>query len=203
MAVPQPQEMGCKLEGAKSMTISVDSTRVVCPLFQTEDGGSIPASTLQLIFEPCPRKYAALLNQQWHSRLPRVEWQNMTFAFHARYGDVSYAVALWSNPVARLLPQKWIELRRMACSPEMPRNGASAFLAWMVRWFRKNHRDRERLISYQDTEVHSGTIYKAQGWVVGNIGRTGDSWKRVNRDRPMLNGVETIASAKIRWEKSL
>ncbi len=171
------------------------------PLFQTEEGGSIPASTLQLIYEPCPRKYAAILNQKWHSRLPRVEWEMMSHSFHAQYKGVSFAVALWSNPVARLLPQDWLELRRMACSPEMPKNGASSFLGWMVRYFKA--KGKERLISYQDSEVHSGTIYKASGWRIGNVGRAGDSWERDTRHRPMLNGSEAIASSKIRWEKSL
>jgi len=188
------------------MNLSVDSTRVVCPLFQTGEGGSMPASTLQtsdLIFERCPRKFAASLNRQWHSRLPSCEWGNMSFAFHARCGDVTYAVALWSNPVARLLPQHWIELRRMACSPEMPKNAASCFLSWMVRYFKKSYRERERLISYQDTEMHSGTIYKASGWVNGYTSKSGSSWDRPNRFRSQLNGTEALASSKIRWERGL
>jgi len=127
----------------------------------------------------------------------------MKFAFHAKCGGVSYAVALWSTPVARMLPGNWLELRRLACSPEMPKNGASSFLAWMVRYLRKKSPATERLISYQDTEVHSGTIYRAQGWAVGYTGTSGDSWDRPNRSRPNLNGDETIASAKIRWERVL
>jgi hypothetical protein len=127
----------------------------------------------------------------------------ISYAFHARHEDFSYAVALWSNPVARMLPQHWLELRRMACSPEMPKNGASAFLAWMARYFRKNHKEAERLISYQDTEVHQGTIYKAAGWIEGNRTRQGDTWETGNRGRINANGDETIASVKVRWERTL
>ncbi len=186
--------------------ISGDGARVAHPLFQTGDGGSIPASSLQvpdLIFEPCSKRHCMLLNYKWHSRLPKIPESMCRFAFHARHGDITYAVALWSNPVARLLPQHWLELRRMACAPDAPHNAASAFLGWMVRWLRKRVPECERLISYQDTEVHAGTIYKASGWLVGALGASGDTWDRPNRYRPNANGDETIASAKIRWEKTL
>ncbi len=182
--------------------MSVDSTRVVYPLFQTEEGGSIPASTLQLIYEPCPRKYAAILNQRWHSRLPRVEWGTMLHAFHARHADTSYAVALWSNPVTNMLPTRWLELRRLAIAPDAPKNTASSFISWMVRYFRSNFKEADKLISYQDCEVHSGTIYKASGWEIGRTGRSGD-WNHPSRFRPVKNGIETNRSEKIRWERDL
>lgn len=186
--------------------ICVDGCRVAHPLFQTEGDGSSPVSTLQvsdLVFERCARRHAVTLNRLWHSRLPKIPDGMISYAFHARNGDLTYAVAVWSNPVARLLPQHWLELRRMACSPEMPKNGASAFLAWMVRYLRKNHKAHERLISYQDTEVHRGTIYKAAGWLEGNRTRQGDTWETGNRGRINQNGAETIASVKVRWEKVL
>jgi hypothetical protein len=189
-----------------SPKISVDSVRVAYPLFQTEGDGSTPVSTLQvsdLSFEPCSRRFAATLNRAWHSRLPKVCDGMFSYAFHACNANVSYAVALWSNPVARLLPQHWLELRRLACSPEMPKNGASAFLGWMVRYLRKHHRQHERLISYQDTEVHKGTIYKASGWIEANRTRKGNTWKNNVRDRQNINGDEAMASIKVRWEKVL
>lgn len=182
------------------------SSRVEFPLFQADDGGSNPAQPLQvrdISFARCSRRHADNLNRIWHSRLPRCEASMMSYAFHAYHADISYAVALWSTPVARLVPSHWIELRRMACSPEMPHNGASAFLGWMIRYFKKYAPHHERAVSYQDTAVHNGTIYKAAGWTVGRISGEGDSWDRKNRFRPMKNGEHTIASAKIRWERSL
>jgi hypothetical protein len=50
------------------------------------------------------------------------------------------------------------------------------------------------LISYQDTEVHHGTIYKADNWKLAATSK-GLSWS-VTRDR---NPDQTTA-AKIRWE---
>ncbi len=141
----------------------VDSTRIVRPLFHGEDGGLIPTSTLQLRFGPCDPTFAAAMVRLWHSRLPNCQAGPWQFAFAAECGGVCYAVALWNNPSGRCLPPHWLELRRMACATDAPRNTPSRFLAWMVRWFRSHHKDRERAIAYQDVDVHRGTIYKASG----------------------------------------
>jgi hypothetical protein len=68
----------------------------------------------------------------------------------------------------------------------------------MEKYIKKNLPAVERLISYQDTEVHHGTIYKASNWEVGRI-TSGDDWVRNNRYRQ----ASQTASIKIRWEKSL
>ncbi len=50
-------------------------------------------------------------------------------------------------------------------------------------------------VSYQDTEVHAGTIYKASGWKL--IGESvGVSWSNKNRVR---NKEQSMAT-KARWE---
>lgn len=54
------------------------------------------------------------------------------------------------------------------------------------------------LISYQDTEVHSGTIYKAAGWKETTrkiVGKTG--WNSRKR-----NQMQTTAD-KVRWDMSV
>lgn len=189
------------------MNIGGDNSTVEYPLFQTECGGASPASPLQLsdlIYERCARRFAIRLNEMWHSRMPLISSVGIQYAFHARCGDRSVAVALWSPPVARMLPNHWLELRRFACSPEMPKNGATQFLNWMVRWFRKHCPQRFACISYQDTAVHSGTIYKAAGWIADSTSRAGDTWKdKGGRPRFNINGDDTIASAKVRWKCEL
>ncbi len=61
----------------------VDDVRVTCPLFQEEYGGSIPTSTLQLQFSRMDIKRALRLNDEWHSRLPKLtNWQGC-FAYGA------------------------------------------------------------------------------------------------------------------------
>ncbi len=194
------------------MSAGADSTRVVHPLFQGDDGGSTPTSALHardLTFSECPKPHAVRLVKQWHSRLPNCPRGPWTHAFHAHANGITYAVALWNNPSTRCLPSHWRELRRMACAPDAPRNTASRFLAWMVRWFQQHQPHAEKLISYQDTAVHTGTIYKAAGWV--------NEWTSTprERDRTVLrsdaprqyrtasNGKDVDLSAKVRWARTL
>ena len=196
------------------MNIGVDSTRVVCPLFHTGEGGSMPTSTLHardLVFELCPVKQATQLNREWHSRLPKIHDIFWHYAFRASYNDVIFAVALWSQPTTRCLPQHWLELRRLACAPDAPRYTASRFLGWMVRYFQRVAPDRERCISYQDTAVHQGTIYKASGWKPAFTGKAmarsdrSYSMKKTENTlyRKRINGAEVDESSKVRWEKML
>ena len=127
------------------------------------------------------------------------------YAYHAHHGGVTYAVALWNSPSARTLPKDWIELRRMACAPDAPKNTASRFLAWMVKHLRAHHPQHTRAISYQDTEVHTGTIYKASGWTLDHVStprvrdRSGLRVGTSRQYRSNLNGAAPDASAKARW----
>ena len=186
--------------------MSVDGARVAYPLFQMGDGGSSPTSTLHpkdFTFEPCPRKFAAEMNERWHSRVPIVEWGLIKYAFQAQANGICYCVALWSNPIARMLPNDWLELKRMAGSPEWPKNASSRFLAWMIRYIRDNYQQHPVLISYQDTAVHVGTIYKATGWKKARATSEGDSWNKPARWRPDGNGTDVTAAVKIRWQIEL
>ena len=94
----------------------------------------------------------------------------------------------------------------MACAPDVPRNTCSRFLAWMVRWFRRECPERERCISYQDTEVHHGTIYKAANWQIAHVGKKryrDRSKPRVGTSRMYRSNINTDdvdAAAKVRWE---
>lgn len=177
------------------------------PLFQAEDK-PLSSSSLRarhLVFERCASSHAVRLTRQWHSRLPNTQRGPWQFAFHGHVGGTTYVVALWHNPSARTLPHHWLELRRMACAPDAPRNTPSRFLGWMIRWFRENTQDHQHCISYQDTSVHSGTIYRAAGWVQEYTAeprirdrskhRTGTS----RMYRTNLNGLEADAAQKIRW----
>lgn len=163
-----------------------------------------------LVFEPCDKALAVDACRRWHSRLPNTQAGPWQFAFAALSPEGAVvAVALWNNPSARMLPSHWLELRRMACSPDAPKFTASSFLGYMARYFKKHHPERERMISYQDTAVHEGTIYKATGWTAAYTSkpRVRDRSKpRVGTERAYrsnLNGAEPDASAKVRWEKAL
>ncbi len=183
-----------------------DSTRVVCPLFHAEDGGSKPTSALQLLFTPIEKADFERLNKQWHSRLPLIGASQFRVCYGAQFDGVFYAVAGWSNPVARLLPQQtWLELRRFAIAPDAPSNSASRMLGWMARDIKKRFQLVVRLISYQDCSAHKGTIYAASGWrhaenyvsrARGWESETGGGRKRVGR-------LDQAVAPRMRWEKDV
>src|SRR5574337_2204969 len=114
--------------------ICADDARVACPLFQAEYGGPKPTSALQLHFSKVSESTFRSLNGQWHSRLPKIGNSHFRVCYQATHNNVVYAVAAWSNPVARMLPQtEWMELRRFAIAPDAPRFTASRMLGWMRR----------------------------------------------------------------------
>jgi hypothetical protein len=176
-----------------------DSIRVVHPLFQEEGGGSIPTSPLQLEIGSMPVKVARTLNFEWHSRLPELtNWQSC-FSYGAIFGGRYYAVAIWGHPVAREYNGRgFLELRRMAIHDDAPQNTASRMLRVMRVLIKRAFPNTVKLISYQDTAVHKGTIYKAAGWVVGGMKKNiGTGWG--TRNRPQMQS----AADKVRWEYAL
>lgn len=183
------------------------SERFELPLFAIANP-AVPPSAKHLRVSLCSVDHARELIKLWHSRLPRTQPGPWQFAFVAEYDGLSYGAALWNNPSARMLPQHWLELRRLAVSPDGPHCTCSRMLGEMARYFRREHRERERLISYQDKEVHSGTIYRAAGWHIGY-----ESKPRVrDRSRPRpsgrmyrwnINGKDADGAGKVRWELTL
>jgi hypothetical protein len=128
----------------------------------------------------------------WHSRLPIFITGcclNSIISYGAEGNGLYYAIAIWTNPAAPALPQQaWLELRRMAVSGDAPKNTASRMLGFMARDIKRRFPKVKRLVSYQDCEVHLGTIYKAAGWQATVSYRGG---------RPNLNNA---IGKKQRWE---
>ena len=94
----------------------------------------------------------------------------------------------------------------MALPDDAPPHTAS----WMLGAMRKDIRKRfplvTRLISYQDEDVHTGTIYKAAGWSAGfrskprQRDRSGLRTGTNRLYRSDLNGAAPAAAGKTRWE---
>lgn len=178
--------------------MGADDARVACPLFQAEYGGASPTSALQLRIGRMEVKDALVLNRKWHSRLPRLtNWQACE-AFSAEFGNVYYAVALWGPPVTRLFNGKgYYELRRMAIAPDAPPLTASRMLRIMRLLIHRERPDVVKFISYQDTEVHKGTIYKADNWKAVGFRKGGaESWTSNGRERNAC----PASGDKVRWE---
>ena len=89
-----------------------------------------------------------------------------------------------------------LELRRLAISQDAPRNTASRMLSVMRKAIKKKMPHIKLLISYQDTDVHQGTIYKASGWSAASVSKAGMHWG----DTRKRSKAQSTAS-KIRWEQ--
>jgi hypothetical protein len=183
-----------------------DSSTVEQPAFLLEDGGAIPTSPLHLLIEVIDVHTACRLNKMWHSRLPEIHWSNVVrnrhyICFGARFDGHLHAVAIWSSPVAANRMKNGsslLELRRFAISATAPKHTGSRMLAIMKRQIVKELPEISRLISYQDTEVHHGTIYKAAGWTLTTTNK-GASWTTDKRNR----NKEQSQAPKARWELDL
>jgi len=181
--------------------ISGDSIRVVHPLFQEEGDGAIPISPLQLELSRMNINDALLLNELWHSRLPRLTNPAGCIAYGAFFANKYYSCSIWGNPIARGFNGRgYYELRRMAIADDAPKNTASRLIKLMRLDIKKTMPEIIKLISYQDTNVHHGTIYKASGWVVGGHRKGGkQAWTSDQRKR-----ADCPADGdKIRWEYDL
>lgn len=169
-----------------------------------ESARPIKASQLELV--ECEPAQARRCVAAWHSRLPMTQVGPWMLAFVAVHGGSLYGGALWNNPSARGLPSDWLELRRLALPEYAPPHAASWMLGAMRRWVRANRPDVPRLLSYQDVDVHTGTIYKAAGWepAYHSKARVRDrSAKRAGTSRAYrssLNGLAPDAAGKVRWE---
>jgi hypothetical protein len=136
------------------------------------------------------------LNNAWHSRLPDCKNAFQGWFYGAEFDGHMWAVAWWSKPVARMYNGLgFAELRRFAIRRGSPANTASRMLGWMARDIRKTMPHIVKLISYQDREVHKGTIYKASGWRVdGNRKKIGVGWKTRAANRQNQSQAD-----KVRW----
>lgn len=140
-------------------------------------------------------------NQEWHSRLPNTQKGNLTrnkhfIFFGAEYKDHCFASAIWTTPVAnnRLSNNEiWLELRRLAIAPDAPKFTATWMIAKMIKQIKNKYPEITKLISYQDTDVHTGTIYAASNWVKEGQSK-GVDWN-LTRNRKASQST----SDKVRW----
>ena len=162
-----------------------------------------PKSPKEFKLLPISVDLAMSLNSAWHSRLPNTVKGNMlrnrTVAFYsAFYAGDHYASAMWTTPVAanRMKDgQNVLELRRLAISPDAPKFTATWMISKMVKDIQVRFPQIHTLVSYQDTEVHSGTIYAAANWTRDSVSKY-VPWGNEQRERSAT--VQTT-SDKVRW----
>jgi hypothetical protein len=179
------------------------------PLFGMPQSLALSAS--QLTLEETSVAMALDLNWKWHSQLPElsnrvVKWGDLTKCFALTFDGGVYGVAVWTRPVAANRMNHPVdhlaELRRLAIPDYAPKYTASRMLGRMARWFRANQRDVCRLLSYQVTDVHTGTIYKAANWHVANEQVNYAAWDTHADPRKAYGRIQN-SSPKTRWELRL
>ena len=147
---------------------------------------------------------ASELVRAWHSLLPHIPpsniWRNRHAVCYALVaGGWAHAVAVYTDPVNRSLNDgATLELRRLAIAPTCPRNTATWLMARCEKRIRARWPEIVRLVSYQDTSVHQGTIYKAGNWRAAATTRY-RPWGHAARTR----APSQTTAKKIRWEKPL
>ena len=190
-----------------NLMLAEDSSVKELTLFNHQNkDNKTPQSAKDFIFRKVSPQLACELNSIWHSILPQIHWSNVVrnthyVCFVALYDGRFYAVAIWSSPVAQnrfANGKEMLELRRLAISKNCPKNTASRMISQNIKTIKRDMPEIKRLISYQDTEVHLGTIYKASGWEKAT--KTAYiPWDNEKRKR----SESQIKSEKIRWERWL
>jgi hypothetical protein len=149
---------------------------------------------------------AKVLNETWHSMLPRTDLGNLlcgsiSVAYAAEYGGKFLGVAIFSQPIVRsLCDGRTIELRRLALGPDAPKNSASRMMAVTARLVKRKYRWINKIVSYQAVDVHAGTIYRAAGWSpVGKVVPARP--QRMKGSKQRATGPLQTHSRKLRWEK--
>ena len=112
-------------------------------------------------------------------------------------GDLC-GVLMFSKPCARLEDQEnTLELSRMFLF-DGPKNSESKALSLAEKWIKQNT-EFDRVISYADTEIHAGTIYKAANWKAVGLTRP-HTWNSAARtDSRHRRGI--IGGKKIKFER--
>lgn len=157
-----------------SNQICGDSSIVEQLPFQAEEGGAIPTSPLQL--NTCKvvlttRNEIKDFVEKWHySKSINGIHSNYCFKLTNPQGEIIgaaiYGTLAMHNQWKRFgkTADDVIELRRLCCIDETPKNTESFFIGYTLRWLKKNT-NISTVVSYADAEYgHNGTIYKASNW---------------------------------------
>ena len=122
------------------------------------------------VVEAVPRAEVAKFIEQWHYS-GSINGCKSSYAF-GLYEGMRMVGAMLYGEMAML--NQWkrfadssdevIELRRLCCIDDTPKNTESYFIGWTLRWLKKNTSVKV-VVSYADAEYgHTGTVYKASNF---------------------------------------
>lgn len=151
------------------MHISADSIKVTRPLFQTGEGGAVPTSAHQFRVVRCSRKEVQNVVEKNHYS-HSINGIISDYCFMLVYEGKIYGGAIFGSMAMRNQWKKYhtseaglVELRRLVCTPEAPKNSESFFIAQCLRQLRKI--GIKKVVTYADEEYgHKGIIYRASNF---------------------------------------
>lgn len=153
-----------------------DSSVAELPLFQGENGGAIPTSPLPFPsgwrVERCMRADISSFILRWHYS-GSINGCTTNFCYRLLDSGGQLAGALFYGFMAMAgqwkrfadSPDKVIELRRLCCIDDTPKNCESFFVSKTLKMMRRDWRPDGIIVSYSDLEYgHTGTIYRASNF---------------------------------------
>src|SRR6267378_5053291 len=126
-----------------------------------------------LFFERCSLKDVAAFVDTHH--YSKTHHKVVPYAFRLIANGVLAGVCLFGmvagNPKAVQVlrghenHKDYLELQRLVLLDEVPKNSESRFIAWCLRWLRKNT-NVKAIVSFADPRHgHKGIVYRASNWI--------------------------------------
>jgi len=167
----------------KLMENCADSIKVTRSLFQVGKGGAVPTSAHDLQLQVITRNLACECYRKWHylgDTLFLSSHDIGVFYNGELLGCISFGEpnatdlkGYWN----RHTQKGWLEIKRLALSPDCPKNSESRVIAISIRLLKKML-TLKGIVTYADSGVgHVGTIYKASGFkYLGLTAQKSDFW---------------------------
>lgn len=141
--------------------------RSMHPLFQADEGGSIPTSALRFFISPVAHSVAESWIEQWHYSHRMPTGKNIPFALwdnHEIYAVIVYGIGVNPYQAKFLGVETVLEIKRMARSEPRLDYPLSRFISITIGFVRKQSMV-DAIIAFADPEQgHEGTVYKAAGF---------------------------------------
>jgi len=139
-------------------------------LFVSSDLDVSNANVKDFIVQPCTMREIKEFVVHWHYS-HNLRGMMCSHAFKMTYQDSIIGAMIYGRPAMANAWKKYadeqddlLELRRLCCIDNTPRNTESYFIGKTLRWLKKNT-NLKVIVSYADPHYgHAGTIYKASNF---------------------------------------
>ena len=124
-------------------------------------------SVTNYIVEQCPRSQIVDFVETHHYS-KNMNGLQISYCFKLMDGDTMIGAMVYGKISMKGVESKYtdnpdglLELKRLVCIDDTPKNTESYFIGWTLRWLKRNT-TLDMIISYADTTYgHEGVIYKA------------------------------------------